>query len=277
MEIKDLASLSRPLTKLIEVFADGCKWVAEPYQIKRIAKAKAYEASVKSQEEFKQEIMASLLESTKLSIRENRQKENLVNIINFAMQEMQAINSVNDIPVSPEWSARFFDYSQDVCDEEIQIVWAKILAHETASPGTYFKRTLYILKNMEQFEAEWFVEMCQFVLNGEILPLKAITSKRFAFNKLQSMIDCGLVNASECISILDANQIIKSKTHYFEKSGFTELQNQIEIRGFAMTDPGIQLYSITQASSNLDFMQEIKEQIKARHNVDYEIKSCKPL
>ena len=277
MEIKDLAGLSQPLTKLIEVFANGCKWVAEPYQIKRIAKAKAYEGTLRLQEEFKQGIMASLLESTKLSIRENRQKENLVNIMSHAMQEMQAINSVNDTPVSPEWSARFFDYSQDVCDEEIQVILAKILAHETASPGTYFKRTLYVLRNIERFEAEWFVEMCQFVLNGYILPLMAVTSERFAFNKFQSMIDCGLLNASECINTLEAHQTIESKTHYFKISDLPEPQKQIQITGFTMTDSGMQLYGITQASSNLDFMQEIKEQIKDRYNVAYEIKAYKPL
>lgn len=277
MEIKDLAGLSQPLAKLIEVFANGCRWVAEPYQIKRIAKAKAFEASLKFQEEFKQGMMASLLESTKRSIRECRQRENLVNIMNFAMQEMQAINSVNDIPVSPEWSACFFDYSQDICDEEIQIIWAKILAHETARPGTYFKRTLYILRHIERFEAEWFIEMCQFVLNGCLLPLTAITSERFAFNKFQSMINCGLLNASECINTLDTSQIIESKTYYLKYSNLSKSQKQIQIKGFTMTDSGMQLYGITQASSNFDFMQEIKKQIKTRYNIDYEVKAYKPL
>lgn len=37
LEIKDLAGLSQPITKLIDVFVNGCKWIAEPYQIKRIA------------------------------------------------------------------------------------------------------------------------------------------------------------------------------------------------------------------------------------------------
>lgn len=34
MEIKDLVGLSKPLTKLIDVFSNGCKWVFEPVQIR---------------------------------------------------------------------------------------------------------------------------------------------------------------------------------------------------------------------------------------------------
>ena len=277
MEIKDLVGLSKPLSKLIDVFSNGCKWVFEPVQIKRIAKANAYAESVKSKENFKQGLLDILLESTKLSIRECRQIENIANIMNLAMQEMYAINSVSDIPVSAEWGARFFDYSQDVCDEEVQVIWAKILAHETQNPGTYFKRTLYLLHNIERFEAEWFVELCSFVINESFIPTLAITPNRFAFNKFQSMIDCGFVNVSECMYELNTHQIIESKTHYLKSLYTSELQEQIKIRGFTLTDSGMQLYGITQASSNLDSLQDIKDQIKSQYNIDYNIIAHKPL
>lgn len=43
MEIKDLAGLSQPLTKLVEVVAQGLGTVYEPIHIKRMAKARAME------------------------------------------------------------------------------------------------------------------------------------------------------------------------------------------------------------------------------------------
>jgi hypothetical protein len=43
MEIKDLTSLSKPLTKLVEVIAAGVGAVAGPYTVKRDADARAYE------------------------------------------------------------------------------------------------------------------------------------------------------------------------------------------------------------------------------------------
>ena len=190
LEIKDLTGLSEPLTKLVDVIANGCKWITEPYQIKRIADANAYASSVQSKEDFKQGLRNSLLEYTQrsmLSVRENRQIENLANIINYAGQELQVIDNINNIPVSPEWSSRFFDYAQNIYEEEAQMIWAKILAQETATPGKFFKRTLDILHNIEAFEAKWFAELCQFILDDTFVHIDTIKSKYFEFNKLQSM------------------------------------------------------------------------------------------
>lgn len=43
MEIKDLAGISKPLTKLIDVCSKGLGHISEPYLIRKRAEAKAYE------------------------------------------------------------------------------------------------------------------------------------------------------------------------------------------------------------------------------------------
>jgi hypothetical protein len=277
MDIKNLAGLSKPLTKLIEVIASGCNWIAQPYQIKRLANANAYASSIQSKEEFKQGLMNSLLEYTQrsiLSVRENRQVENLANIINYAEQELQAIDKINDTPVSPEWSSRFFDYAQNIYEEEAQIVWAKILAQETASPGKFFKRTLDILHNIEPFEAKWFVELCQFVLDDIYIHFDVILYEYFKTNKLQSMMDCGLLNAQKCIITFDKSvDTINFKSYRLIKK-FSNIQPEnISMSGFTLTDAGYQLYKITQVSSNLDFVKKIQEQLKNK-GLNFEIKEC---
>lgn len=277
MDIKNLAGLSKPLTKLIEVIASGCNWIAQPYQIKRLANANAYASSIQSKEEFKQGLRNSLLEYTQrsiLSVRENRQVENLANIINYAEQELQAIDKINDTPVSPEWSSRFFDYAQNIYEEEAQIVWAKILAQETASPGKFFKRTLDILHNIEPFEAKWFVELCQFVLDDIYIHFDVILYEYFKMNKLQSMMDCGLLNAQKCIINFDKSvDTINFKSYRLIKK-FSNIQPEnISMSGFTLTDAGYQLYKITQVSSNLDFVKKIQEQLKNK-GLNFEIKEC---
>lgn len=275
MDIKDLAGLSKPLTKLIEVIANGCNWVAQPYQIKRIADANAYASSVKSKEDFKQGLRTSLLEFTNrsiLSVRENRQIDNLVNIISYAGQELQAIDNINDIPVSPEWSSRFFDYAQNIYEEDVQVIWGKILAQETATPGIFFKRTLTVLHNIEQFEAKWFAELCQFVIDESFVLKNIIDFEYFTYNKIQSMIDCGLLNSESCIISIDKNvESIIFKSHYLNRIHNSVVPlNDISFSGYSLTDAGIQLYKITQVSSNLDFMKIVQEQIKKNFGVDFE-------
>lgn len=265
MEIKDLTGLSEPLTKLVDVIANGCKWIAEPYQIKRIADANAYASSVQSKEDFKQGLRNSLLEYTQrsmLSVRENRQIENLANIINYAGQELQAIDKINDTPVSPEWSSRFFDYAQNICDEEIQIIWGKILAQETATPGKFFKRTLNILHNIEPFEAKWFTELCEFVIDDTFVHMDILHAGYFKFSKLQSMIDCGLLNAKECNIPLDDANIIHFKSHYLKKVTSNPNPKSFFMKGFTLTDTGSQLYKITQVNSNIEFIEDIQHLLK---------------
>lgn len=279
MEIKDLTGLSKPLTKLVDAFTNGCKWIAEPYQIKRIANANAYASSVQSKEDFKQGLRNSLLEYTQrsmLSIRECKQIDNLLNILNFAGQELRAIDNINDTPVSPEWSSRFFDYAQNIYEEEAQTIWAKILAQETATPGRFFKRTLQILYNIETFEAKWFAELCQFVLDDTFVHKDIILSKFYEFNKIQSMIDCGLLNTQDCIITFDNTvDSINFKSHYLKK-GISQLQpSNISMSGFTLTDAGSQLYKITQVSSNLEFVKKIQEQIKNNYGLNFEIMEYK--
>ena len=277
LEIKDLAGLSQPITKLIEVIANGCNWITQPYQIKRIANANAYASSVQSKEDFKQGLRNSLLEYTQrsmLSVRENRQIENLANIINYAGQELQAIDKINEAPVSPEWSSRFFDYAQNICDEEIQIIWGKILAQETATPGKFFKRTLSILHNIEPIEAKCFTELCQFILDGTFVHFDTIHPKYFELNKLQSMMDCGLVNAQKCEMTYDLDvDTFYFKSHYLKKRSKSILI-KISFPGFSLTDAGNQLYNITQVSSNIEFVKKVKEEIKNTYGIDFEIKEC---
>lgn len=279
MEIKDLAGLSEPLTKLIDVIANGCKWIAEPYQIKRIADANAYASSVQSKEDFKQGLRDSLLEYTKrsmLSIRENKQIDNLLNILNFAGQELLAIDKINDTPVSPEWSSRFFDYAQNIYDEEAQTIWAKILAQETATPGKFFKRTLDVLHNIEPFEAKWFAELCQFVLDDTFIDQDIIHSNFFEFSKLQSMVDCGLLNAQKCaINFDNTVDTINFKSYYLKKNISLLQPTNISMSGFVLTDAGNQLYQITQVSSNLEFVKKIQEQLKKKYGLNFDIKEHK--
>ena len=53
-----------------------------------------------------------------------------------------------------DWVHRFFGDCEDVGDEEMQSLWAQILAGEVAQPGTFSKRTLGFVKQLSKKEAE---------------------------------------------------------------------------------------------------------------------------
>lgn len=55
-----------------------------------------------------------------------------------------------------DWFIRFFDSAGSVSNEEMQLLWARILAGEVHSPGSFSLRALETLHNMTQTEAVLF-------------------------------------------------------------------------------------------------------------------------
>ena len=259
----DLMGLQKPLYKLIDVLADGCSWFFEPIKIKRIADANAYASSINDISNMKSHLCNELFKSMDkhlASYREEHQMQNIANIYSMAMQELQMIQHIDDRQVSQEWSALFFDYSKDVSDEDVQIIWSKILASEIARPGTFFKRTLSVLKNIEPFEAKWFVEACRFA-GDAFISLNALDY--FQYNKMQTLIDCGLINAGECRTTIppEANQI-NFKSHSIQKEDASNFGKPLFMSGFSMTDAGHQLYGITNTDSDVNFLTELKNKLE---------------
>ena len=146
-EIKDLLGIG----KLFDTLANGCDWFAKPCQIKRIAtaererKALDFEQNIKFQ--LKQAVVDNAICDLK-SIRQQRQLDNVADIMSFAAQDLKLIEHVSENPIDVDWASRFFDYAKDCSDDKIKILWGKILAGETASPGNYNKRTLNILHDI---------------------------------------------------------------------------------------------------------------------------------
>jgi predicted DNA binding CopG/RHH family protein len=53
-----------------------------------------------------------------------------------------------------------------VSDEDMQSVWAKILAEEAKKPGSFSKRTVAFVETLDKDEANLFNELCRFVVYG---------------------------------------------------------------------------------------------------------------
>ena len=274
MEIKDLAGLSEPLCKLIDTFQNGCSFLFKPLQIKRIASVSSEVTSMENNVDLKKRLKEALLEDTfnaTHSIREKRQFENVASIYASAAQELQMIDHVDDTPVDPDWCTRFFDYSKDVSNEDAQIIWAKILAGEIAQPGSFYKRTLSVLRDIEAFEAKWFADMCQFVICNSIVEMSLL--KYYPYSQIQSLMDCGLLNSVACESSLTEKATeINGKSHSLKIISSQIDLTMIRFRDvFRLTDAGTQLYNITQVQTHKSYMIGLKEQLEIKYGLVLEL------
>ena len=103
---------------------------------------------------------------------------------------------VDDHEPDPDWTARLFDIVQDVSSEDLQKIYAKILAGEVESPGRTSLRTLDTLRNMTKIDAELFKGICNLVIQQDCVFFDESYLKNFddlSYSKLIHLQDCGLV------------------------------------------------------------------------------------
>jgi hypothetical protein len=79
------------------------------------------------------------------------------NIEAITQQALPLLNEESDPRnVDNDWIANFFDKSRIVSDNEMQILWARILAGEANAPGQYSKRSVNLLSSFDKRDAQLF-------------------------------------------------------------------------------------------------------------------------
>lgn len=184
MEIKDLAGLGEPLKKLIEVISTGVGALSKPYLIKKTADAKAYEiekiskaikdntSNLKSiglkgekltlmsldDESLKAGLSLENRTQQRIEFKECKKQRNIESITQKAAKSLETESAISDESVDEDWTSRFFNYAEDISNEEMQELWGRILAGEVKRPKSYSVRTLDILRNLSTEEAEVFIK-----------------------------------------------------------------------------------------------------------------------
>jgi hypothetical protein len=187
VEFKDLVGLSEPLKRLIEVVAEGIGGISRPILTRKNADAKAYEiktvaeAIAESQkllgpvkydggeiviESDQNKGITELPEAgldrrviSRMAYQEAKRQKNLEKITQYAAEDFTGNEEMGSERPDSDWTSRFFRIAEDITTEEMQALWGKVLAGEVKRPGSYSLRTLDVLKNISQKEAETFVRV----------------------------------------------------------------------------------------------------------------------
>ena len=95
----------------------------------------------------------------RIRFQEEKRQSNIAAVIEQAAFEL-GDKAVQDHKVDHDWTARFFTDIQDVSSEEMQRLWAKVLAGEVEKPGSTSFRTMNILKGLDRTTAIIFRTLC---------------------------------------------------------------------------------------------------------------------
>ncbi len=152
-----------------EKFAETIRHVVDlsfPGRVRKkiIAEAEGKSAAMVIQAEGRakvREIEARAI--TRVRKLEIRRQENIESIVRKAVDELPPPEQMSEQPVNEDWTSRFFQECQDIGNEEMQQIWARILAGEVARSGILISKGVvatllnldapYILKAELNFDA----------------------------------------------------------------------------------------------------------------------------
>lgn len=158
--LNDLKALSEPVSKLIDAVSKAIGILYEPTRIRRKSKAIADSAILleQTQNEIKQIRHRA---NERINNLEIRRQTNIEKIVKSAINALPP--SVSKDPVDADWVYQFFQHCQDIGNDQMQTLWARLLAGEVEKPGSFSLRTMRIIKELTQEEANIFSRLCSFV------------------------------------------------------------------------------------------------------------------
>lgn len=193
----NIGELSKPATVLIEKISDAVGGIFKPYQIVRVAKAEAQADRVRAEgqievSDLQRRAFHRFLEE------EGRKQKNIEDITQKALPLLEDNSRPNE--VEDDWITNFFDRCRLISDDEMQGLWSRVLAGEANSPGTYSKRTVNFLSDLDKNDADLFTRLCGFVwLIEDLVPLiydqdeKIYNQHGIAFEALSHLDSIGLI------------------------------------------------------------------------------------
>ena len=216
--IKVDGKIAEPATVLIRKIADGIGGGFRPRQIRRVAQAQADAEVIKAKSNIEiSELQQRAL--TRFIMEESKKQDNIESITEKAIPQLTSSSTPQDM--DNDWIMNFFDKCRIISDEDMQILWAKILAGESNSPGTYSKRTVNSMASLDKRDAVLFAKLCGFNwLFGDLETLiydeeaSIYRTAGINFDTLIHLDDIGLISFSTSGFTL-ANLPKRIKCHYY--------------------------------------------------------------
>ena len=267
--------LSKHGSTLIEKASEAVGGLCAPWQSERVrkgeAKGEAAAALIKA---------TSDIETTDLHQRavrrsiweEAQQQKNMEDILTKAIPQLN--EKAKPESMENDWVVNFFDKSRIVSDDEMQGLWSRVLAGEASAPGSYSKRTVNFLSDLDKDEADLFTKLCGFVwvIDQKPVPLvfdseaEIYNNHKVNFASLNHLESVGLIQF-ESLAGFNLSKILKRlDAAYYGKSFILEMpkevDNELDIGKILLTRIGEELVPICGSKPVEGFWEYVKDRWK---------------
>lgn len=288
MQITDLAGVSKPLTKLIEVVSAATGTVYRPRAIRKEAEARAYEIELIGEAQTRVDAnriialadAASCIEERSQARQTHKALQSQRNIEAIAMAAVDQLpDEVSTDPLDNDWRTRFFNIAEEVSSEQMQQHWGKILAGEIAKPGSFSLRTLEVMRNLTQAEAIIFQRARYLATDNGTIPSvnsnMGIGMEEFgvSFKEILKLREAGLLMDGDQLSI----GLKLTSPHRFSTLGYNGMKlrfealnpkaDEIRLPILLLSNAGKELLTLIEPAVNMDFLYKVASSQQGNFNL----------
>lgn len=202
------------------------------------------------------EVIDSLLKSGKMTYTEYYKANNFLQIAEKADEYYKDINlNQSTEPYDFDWFVNFYETVGNISDEDMQILWAKILAGEISKTASFSLKTIDVLKNLSKKDAELFENICLYSFklgsNQIFLPHNDKYLKQYGiqYTSIMKMSELGLLFNNSSIS-LNVNVSLEPRILFINNELLMTVASNNEkeftehIQEYPFTAAGIEIASI---------------------------------
>ena len=205
---------------------------------------------------------------------------NLDQIALIALEEAahEQADTVDEKPIDPDWFAQWRNRAQDISQEEMQRLWARVLKGEAKTGGSYSIHTMDFLSRMSRADAELIARLGTFVVAGRFILKKAkaletagiTTSERLFLNDLailNSVEAIGGVNGTFPFDVETAAgkaALLGNHDKVLVCVAKPEHQGPLTFPTYVLSQVGRELISLASFASNDAYLKEVADACRAQ-------------
>lgn len=203
--------------------------------------------------------------------------KNIIDIAKLA-QTYRKFPEDKKIEFSFEWFDRFFDAASMVSDDEMKIIWAKILSDEADDKGKYSFRFIESMKLLSQSEAKTFAKLSKLVLiepDGSLYVYAPSDSQleiyeSYGINDFDFLLmeECGLINMGVTQNH-DIELDVDSCNGFYNGDLFVRFYSEtlsdemvFKFESYPLTRFGQQVYHLIEDTSCKEFVLKLANNIR---------------
>lgn len=268
--LANVGDLAQPFDTLVKKIAKGVGTLYEPRRIKNVAKAEAEAKKIKAVSEIEITDLHRRAEQRRIE-EEAKHQKNMEDITAKAAPHLN--EDANPDAMDDDWVANLFDKCRIVSDDEMQSLWARVLAGEANVPGTYSKRTVNLLSDFDKSDADLFTKLCGFGwMIRNVVPLifdiqvDIYNRNGINFNTLSHLESIGLIQFDGITVFKRLGFLKRVDPYYYGKRLRLEMpedaNNELQLGHVLLTKIGEELAPICGSKPIDGFYEYVKEQWK---------------